>query len=228
MPSLDVEQKMKIDFIDSEHYQISGFSFGPLTGRRFVVFDFESTGPIYSEDSITQIGAVAVYDDGPRDQESFCSLVRPWKAIPPKIEELTGVTNELVASAPNFGKIYPEFAAFCGDSALVTQAGYEFDFLIADVECDRAGYPSLTNLRLDTKVIFALLHPERSENFSTNFLSEYYRVDRTPFKRHDALGDALLISRVFHALLEEARSDKRRSLEATAPLQVRRFVLPPL
>ena len=219
---------MNVDFIDSEHYRIPSFSFGPLTGRRYVVFDFESTGPIYSEDSITQIGAVAVYDDGPCDEESFCSLVRPWKPIPAKIEELTGVTNELVASAPNFGAIFSEFEAFCGDSALVTQAGYEFDFPIADLECHRAGYPRLANPRLDTKAIFALLHPERSENFSTNFLSEYYGVHRKPFKRHDALGDALLISRFFHAQMEEARSHERVSLEATEPIRIRRFVLPPL
>ena len=219
---------MKIDILNSDHYRLPGFSFGPLTGRRYVVFDFESTGPIFSEDSITQIGAVAVYDNGPHDEESFCSLVRPWKPIPPRIEELTGVTNDLVASAPSFGEVLPGFAAFCGESALVTQAGYEFDFPIADLECDRAGYPRLTNPRLDTKAIFALLHPDRSENFSTNFLSEYYGVDRKPFKRHDALGDALLISRIFHAQLEEARLQKRIFLEAMGSLKIRRFVLPRL
>jgi DNA polymerase III epsilon subunit-like protein len=219
---------MNITFTGSDNYTLSDFVFEGLRGRRYVVFDVEATGPDENVESVTQIGAVAVYDDGPRDTESFVTLVKPWKTIPEKIERLTGVTNERVAEAADVAQIWPAFVAFCGDSPLVTQCGYEFDFPILDRERSRIGIPPLTNDRLDTKAIFALLHPKRAETFSTNFLAEHFGIDRSPFQRHDALGDARLISRIFHALLAEAHARGIDHLATPSPKMIRRFVLTPL
>lgn len=219
---------MRVAFTDPVHYTLSDFAFHGLHGRRYVVFDVESTGADPAADSVTQIGAVAVYDDGPHDEECFVSLVKPWKPIPGKIGRLTGITNDRVAEAASFAAAWPGFAAFCGNSALVTQCGYEFDFPILDAECDRAGLPRLTNARLDTKAIFALLHPGSFEIFSTDFLSGHYGVDRSPFQRHDALGDALFISRFFHRQIQESFSLGLDHFATSAPLRIRRFVLPPI
>lgn len=219
---------MKIEAIGTDSYVLSKFAFGPLSGRRYVVFDLEATGPDPAADAITQIGAVAVYADGPRDGESFCCLVRPWKAIPPKIEQLTGVTNALAATASGFAAVWQDFARFCDDSPLVAQCGYEFDFKLLDRECSRAGIRPLTQERLDTKATFALEHPQRDEVFSTDFLVSHYGVDRGAFKRHDALGDAKLIARVFHAQLQEARRLGRDEWRGEQPVRVKRFVPPPL
>lgn len=219
---------MNIRLLDSEHYELSGFDFAGFSRRRFVVFDVESTGIDHRSESITQIGAVAVYDTGPSDSEIFKSLVRPRKPIPPKIMKLTGISNLQVASARDFQAVWPEFISFCKDSVLVTQCGYEFDFPIVEEECARAGLPLPGNERLDTKVLFALLHPERTENFSTNFLADYYRIDRTQFQRHDALGDAKLISRIFLGELQELRARGVDSLRADSAIRIKRFVLPPL
>lgn len=219
---------MNIESIDADSYSLSAFAFGPLSGRRYVVFDVEATGPDHGTDSVTQIGAVAVYDEGPRDEDSFSRLVRPGKPIPPKIESLTGITNELVASAADFSTVWREFIDYCGDSTLVTQCGYEFDFPLIDRECARIGVPLPVQPRLDTKAIFALTHPERSDTFSTNFLSDYYGIDRTAFRRHDALGDAKLISRFFYAQLQEARRQNQEDWVLRAPIRIKRFVLPPL
>lgn len=219
---------MKIESIDADSYSLSEFEFQPLSGRRYVVFDLEATGPDSTTDSVTQIGAVALYDDGPRDEESFRCLVRPRKPIPTKIEALTGLTNELVATASDFAAAWPAFVEYCRDSALVTQGGYEFDFDLLDRECARVAVPTLAHPRLDTKAIFALTHREQYDTFSTNFLSDYYGVDRSAFKRHDALGDAKLISRFFYAQMQEAKARMKDGWFAQAPLRIKRFVLPPL
>jgi DNA polymerase III epsilon subunit-like protein len=78
-----------------------------------------------------------------------------------------------------------------------------------------------------TEVLFALLHSDRTETFSTDFLCDYYDIDRTSDPRHDALGDARLIARIFQAELGEMR---RRGLATLAAedLRVKRFVAPPL
>lgn len=214
---------MNITFPSADCYELRDFHFSGLAARDYVVFDLEATGPDPVEDSITQIGAVWLGED----DAAFESLVRPWKPIPPKIEELTGVTNTRVKTASGFAEAFAQFRNFCGDAVLVTQCGYEFDFPLLDRECDRAGLGRLTNTRLDTKAIFALLHPQRTETFSTNFLSDYYGINRSEFKRHDALGDARLIARIFQAELDEA---KRMGIDALATecMKIKRFVLPPI
>jgi len=218
---------MQTHFTSADFYELRDFQFSGLAGQSYVVFDLEATGPVAEDDSVTQIGTVRLADESFDEEMAFESLVRPWKPIPPKIEVLTGVTNERVRDAPGFGEAFGRFREFCGDAVLVTQCGYEYDFPLLDRECDRAGLERLGNVRLDTKVIFALLHSERTETFSTNFLSDYYGIDRSEFKRHDALGDARLIARIFRAELAEA---KRLGIDAltTDKMKIKRFVLPPL
>jgi DNA polymerase III epsilon subunit family exonuclease len=217
---------MNVTFQNADCYELRDFRFSGWAGLEYVVFDLEATGPVVEADSVTQIGAVRLYGDG-TDGAVFESFVRPWKPIPPKIEGLTGITNARVATAPEFAAVWNDFRTFCGDAVLVTQCGYEFDFPLLDRVCDRAGLKRLANVRLDTKAIFALLHPDRAETFSTDFLSDYYGIDHGGFKRHDALGDARLIARIFRAELEEAKSMGTDALE-TERIRIKRFVLPPL
>jgi DNA polymerase III alpha subunit (gram-positive type) len=212
--------------LDADTYSLQGFVFSPRAGQRYVIFDVEATGADPAADSVSQLGAVAVYESGPRDVETFACLVKPWKAIPEKIERLTGITNTSVAAAGDFASVWTAFASFCGDSPLVTQCGYEFDFVLLDAECDRVGLPRLSGERLDTKALFKMLHTESDETFSTDFLVKYYGVDPRPFRRHDALGDAQLISRIFHAQLQEMKSRGIRRMETCEPVSIRRFKLP--
>ncbi len=211
---------MKITFTSAEEYELGDFQFDLSADHEFVVFDLEGTGPDAWRDSVTQFGAVRLSDPG----ESFESVVKPWKPIPPKIEELTGVTNERIGEAERFAGVFEHFREFCGEAVLVTSCGYEYDFPLLERECERAGLTMLPNVRLDTKAIFALLHPKRSETFSTNFVSDYYGIDRSEFQRHDALGDAKLIARIFQAELREAQEMGVSSLRADG-VRIKRFAL---
>jgi DNA polymerase-3 subunit epsilon len=219
---------MRISITDKDTYTWNDFHFAGLSGRQYVVLDLEATGADWQTDSITQIGAVKVRDSSPVDRESFSRLVKPWKPIPEKIERLTGVTNKATGSAEDFATVYEVFRAFCSDCVLVGQCSYTFDFLLLERECERAGVSMLPNPRLDTKALFAYLHRDREDIFSTDFLSDYYGVDRTPFKRHDALGDALLISRILCAELKEAKSMGIDSVVVNDPIEIRLAVLLPL
>tara|TARA_R110002111_G_scaffold123103_2_gene186940 strand:- start:167 stop:811 length:645 start_codon:yes stop_codon:yes gene_type:complete len=211
---------MRITFTSAEEYELSGFHFGDFDEREFVVFDLEATGPDAEQDSVTQFGTVRVGDE----EQTFEGLVKPWKSIPEKIEKLTGVTNQRVTEAESFAVVFERFRKFCGDAVLVTSCGYEYDFPLLEKECARSGLKKLPNERLDTKAIFAMLHPDRGETFSTNFLSEYYQIDRRVFNRHDALGDAKLVARIFYAELKEAKAMGMNSLEAEG-VRIKRFLL---
>lgn len=217
---------MNVTFPNADCYELRDFRFDGLNGRNYVVFDLEATGPFAETNAITQIGAVRLSDNETGDNV-FETLVQPWEPISPKIEALTGISNARVAGAPGFASVWEDFRNFCDDAVLVTQCGYEFDFPLLDREYERVGVSALTNVRLDTKAIFAMLHPPRMETFSTDFLCDYYGINRGAYNRHDALGDACLIARIFRAELAEAQ---RMGVDALVVdcIRIKRFVPSPL
>ena len=78
---------------------------------------------------------------------------------------------------------------------LIAQCGFEYDFELPENEIARNNLESLTKMKMDTKVLFAALHPEiKNTTFSTDFLLKYYNINQTDVQRHRALGDSLLIS----------------------------------
>jgi len=61
--------------------------------------DLETTGGSATKDRITEIGMVLVDDDGVRE---WSQLIQPQIRIPLFIEQLTGISNAMVANAPGF------------------------------------------------------------------------------------------------------------------------------
>ena len=91
---------------------VRGRSAEPLDGT-FIVFDLETTGLNPASEEITEIAAVRVVEGEIRD--SFQTYVNPHKPIPPEITELTGISDETVADAPDLDKAVPEFLAWAGE-----------------------------------------------------------------------------------------------------------------
>jgi DNA polymerase-3 subunit epsilon len=117
---------------------------------------------------------------------------------------------------------------FTKDTILVTHAGYEFDMPLLRNECERNNLKFLNNVVLDTKALFTLLHPEVSEIIWTDYLIKYYEINDQDLKRHDALGDSILIGRIFRRLLQEFRYRETTDIDFTKPVIVKRFQTKPL
>lgn len=70
----------------------------------FAVIDIETTGGSLAQGSrITEIGCVIF--DGEKVTEVFSTLINPECNIPPFITKLTGISNEMVQSAPRFFEV---------------------------------------------------------------------------------------------------------------------------
>ena len=65
--------------------------------RSYIAFDIETTGLSPAEDEVIEIGALKVRDG--RVQERFMEFIKPQRPIPAFITGLTGIDNDMVASA---------------------------------------------------------------------------------------------------------------------------------
>lgn len=118
----------KADYPDLPDVRDAGF-------RTFVAYDIETTGLNPKFDAIIEIGAVKVIDGVIKEQNEFIfqKLVKPFQnKIPKKVEDLTGITNEMVKDADEMWEIFEEFADFIGNDILVGFNNRNFDnrFLI--------------------------------------------------------------------------------------------------
>jgi DNA polymerase-3 subunit epsilon len=99
----------------------------------YVVVDIETTGSWASGDRITEIGAVKI-----RNHQlvgEWHSLLNPQRSIPAKIVQLTGITNEMVRTAPLFAEIADDFLTFLGDCIFVAHnVNFDYGFIASEYE----------------------------------------------------------------------------------------------
>ena len=90
----------------------------------YVVFDLETTGFSRFRCHIIEIAAEILDPDGiPFEDGRYSSLVKPPKAIPPIVVDLTGINNDMVKSARRFHDVAIEFFAFIDDKRQMFEEG---------------------------------------------------------------------------------------------------------
>ena len=180
---------------------VRGRSAEPLDGT-FIVFDLETTGLNPASEEITEIAAVRVVEGEIRD--SFQTYVNPHKPIPPEITELTGISDETVADAPDLDKAVPEFLAWAGEGRyplVAHNAGFDMGFL--RTACQRLGIErEFTSI--DTLEMSRLMLPHMHK-FKLNILAKELQVG--PFEHHRASEDAAVLGRIYVKLLKRLREE---------------------
>jgi DNA polymerase-3 subunit epsilon len=103
--------------------------------RPLVVLDLETTGIWIEKDRIIEIALIKIHPDG--QKEEFSTKVNPVMAIPARVTEITGITQEDVKNAPAFGNIAGKVLQFIGDADLGGFNIERFDLpLLAREFCD--------------------------------------------------------------------------------------------
>ena len=177
---------------------------GPMDSSldgEFVVFDLETTGLKPTTEEITEIAAVLVREGEIRD--SFQTYVNPHKPIPPEITELTGISDETVADAPDLPEALDKFFAFLGDRVLVAHnAGFDLSFLKA--ACKRLEIEREFTY-IDTLEMSRIMLPHLNR-FKLNILAKELQVG--PFEHHRASEDAAVLARIWIKLLEKLKNEQ--------------------
>jgi len=176
-----------------------------LKELEIVVFDLETTGfSATNGDEIISFGAVAVRDGKLLEEESFYSLVNPKRSIPPHIVELTGITNEMVADAPDLIHVLSSFMQFIGRRVLVAHAsGHDKQFL--NQALWRTSKTNLNHRVIDTMMLAKWLEPGL-EQYDLDTLLMRHNIEIQ--NRHHALSDSLMTAKLWLQYMEKINEKK--------------------
>jgi DNA polymerase III subunit epsilon len=151
-----------------------------------VFLDLETTGANAVYDRITEVGLIEVGHGG-RVVE-WSTLVNPGTRIPPTIQHLTGITDDMVALSPSFAEIAPSLLARLKGKLLVAHNA-RFDYGFLRNEFQRAGLRYASRVLCTVKLSRKLYPREARHNLDT--LLERHSIPCEA--RHRALGDARAI-----------------------------------
>lgn len=169
-----------------------------LKGKTFVVTDIETTGTDSLQDKITEIGAVKIVDG--TITESFETLVNPQITIPDNIVALTGITDEMVKSAPTIEQVFGDYFKFLGDGIFVAHNA-EFDFKFLKYAGKKIGY-IMRNEVIDTLKKARETLP-MLKNHKLNTVCEHYGIE---FLHHRASSDAFATAQAYLEMVKEKNS----------------------
>jgi DNA polymerase-3 subunit epsilon len=127
-----------------------------ISGISYVMVDVETTGVKPDQSKITRIDAVRI-TNGVIDYDSlFSEYVNPGQDIPPEIQKITGITNDVVLHAAGIDTVLRRFHEFIDGSILVSHhAVFPKRFLAAAADAcrlPRISLPWLCTLKLSREL----------------------------------------------------------------------------
>lgn len=183
-------------FVDDLVPVVYGQSKEEILGS-FVVFDIETTGLNPFEEKMTEIGAVVV--ENGKITESFNTFVNPEKLIPPKIIQITGITDDMVADAPSQEEAVKAFLDFTQGRPLIAHNAHGFDMRFIKLACEKYGVP-LKNTYIDTLPLSQALY-QGLHNYKLDTVGKHLEIP--PFNHHRASDDAKALAQIFEKMIED-------------------------
>lgn len=154
----------------------------------YTAVDIETTGlsPRYS--AIIELGAIKVRGGRVRDEASL--LVNPGFDLPPGITALTGITDDMLWTAPSIGDVLEYFLDFIGsDVILGHNVNFDINFLYD--KALRLGLPPVGNDFVDTMRLSRRLYPQYAHHRLSDLCE---RLGVAPDTAHRALADCYTAS----------------------------------
>jgi len=171
-----------------------------LLDEPIVVLDFESTGLNTATDRVIEIGAVKLV--GGTVADSLSILVNPQTPLKPKIVELTGITDMMLADKETAATAIPKLMDFIGDAPIAAHNA-AFDAALLKSELARLGMsfhaPVVDTLTLARKMFTDM------KSFRLGSVCKRLGVSLKNAHRavHDATATALCLAKMYRELQEE-------------------------
>jgi|TARA_Y100000310_G_scaffold61098_1_gene56399 DNA polymerase-3 subunit epsilon len=166
-----------------------------------IVLDTETTGlEIKDGHRIVEIGCIELENLIPTSKKFHCYL-NPGRKVSEKALEVHGYTDEFLSDKKNFKDIADEFLEFIKDKKLIIHNA-EFDLAHLNNELELIGKNKINkNDIIDTLDLARDKFP--GSGISLDALCKRYRIDNSKRKKHTALIDCELLSRVYINLIDQ-------------------------
>ena len=166
-----------------------------------VVLDTETTGlEVKDGHRIVEIGCIELENLIPTLKKFHCYL-NPERKVSEKALEVHGYTDEFLSDKKNFKDVVDEFLEFIKDRKLIIHNA-EFDLAHLNNELQLIGKNKINkNSIIDTLDLARDKFP--GSGISLDALCKRYRIDNSKRKKHTALIDCELLSRVYINLIDQ-------------------------
>ena len=161
----------------------------------YMVIDIETTGLDVNCAEIIEVAAAKV-EEG-IIVKKFTSLIKPEKEINAFITDLTGITNEMVATAPTAENVLQDFVNFIGSGLIIGHnVNFDINFLYDNCQ-EKIGY-TFSNDFLDTLRLSRMLFGKERQHKLSDLIK---RFGIGQVVEHRALGDVLQTQRCYEYML---------------------------
>jgi DNA polymerase-3 subunit epsilon len=162
----------------------------------YAIVDIETTGSHPQDNGITEIAIVL--HDGEQVEERFSTLVNPGYQIPPYVVQLTGITNAMTATAPQFAEVAHKIYNLLNNRIFVAH-NVNFDYSFIKHHLRSAGYDwtpkKLCTLKLSRKAFPGLV------KYGLGHICR--ALDIVVENRHRAGGDANATAILFEKIVQK-------------------------
>ncbi|AWX45873.1 DNA-directed DNA polymerase [Flagellimonas maritima] len=184
-----------------------------IEANQFVVFDTETTGLDYKRDRILCIGALKLKNNKISVKESL-EIYISQTHYDAESAEIHGILKKDKKAQISELQALELFLGYIKNHALV---GHHvmFDVNMVNEALKRNGLPKLKNKTLDTALLYkkTLLTTtllQRKEQYTLDDLAEKFSISKKD--RHTALGDALITSIAFLAIVDKLKPNNLKEL----------------
>ena len=179
---------------------------GQSIDTEYCVLDLETTGISHITEKITEIGIIKIKNG--EEIGTFETFVNPEKHIPERVQEITHITDEMVANAPKIEEILPKMIEFIGNSVVVTH-NTDFDVTWLKYNYEKYGY-KWENTYIDTLRLAKAMYPEFSR-YKLGFIAD--KLGIVVEVAHRALDDVKTLVQVFNKMIEKAKDKDAKIID---------------
>lgn len=188
-----------------------------LSQQPLTVVDIETTGSLAFKHRMTEVSVLqASLADGIREQQS--TLLNPEALIPAKIVRITGITPEMVETAPTAAEALPDYLPLLQTDVL-TAHNLEFDYGFLQAEYRRLGieFTRPEAMQLCTVELSRLMLPDLPSRSLPKLVQHFqFPIDTS----HRAAADTLACWLLAERLLTEVCNEEDEVLLARFARQV--------
>jgi DNA polymerase-3 subunit epsilon len=193
-PDLDFDTAIEflraqgLPIIEKNHLYYLKTNFNDYKNETFCIVDIETNGSKPENSQIIEIGAIKIKNGEIID--TFSELIKT-DFIPPFVQNITGISEDMVKNAKTQKQVLQKFKEFLGDAIFVAHDSY-FDFNYIKSQLKKEGLGELLNPEICTLTLSKKTIP--ATRYGLKYLIEELNLPQEQL--HRALGDAKTTGRI--------------------------------